>query len=1840
MLSLCSASAFADQIVQEYSFSYTLSADGQYDHIELSGGQPESIPGNPLIPYYAARILLPEAQDVSGITIIPAGQVCPDGTFNLKPGQEPYPFSFNGTVNITPPNTSVYSSSDPYPGILYKKLSTGNLKGYRIAVIRLYPVQYTPDTGQLCIWRRLIVALETEPRPLPDIVPKRGLIKDLDTLRAQVDNPSDAVDQYQIFQAAVPSAIAQPSQSYEYVVITGSTLNSTFAKLVSWKNSMGLNATSVLVEDIAADPDYHCDGEFGDGCGDAEFNDTQAHIRNFIKDAYASWGTSYVLLGGDDEIVPVRGTYQQCGSYTDNSLPSDLYYGCLDGSWNSDLDDLFGESDDGNGDDVDLQAEVYVGRATVETAAEADNFINKTIEYYNSENSSYIRNALLIGEELDEITWGGNSKDIVGEMIRRYNITRIYNRDSTYSESIAASYLNRGTHIANHNGHANWNTLMSMSGSEIDELANDRFFFYYTIGCITAAFDTEKSGSTESVAEHMIFNPTGAFAFIGNTRYGWYWPGSAYGPSAYFDNEFFDAVMNKGIDRLGPALDESRKERLSAVGSTGSARWIYFELTLLGDPHTKLFTGIAPPVAYIESPDGGTTLQGIVSISGYATPGNSSAAVDSYALDAAHGTNPSSWSTSGISLNGTSPVAKDHLGQWDTSYQPDGRTTLRLMVTDDNGQTNEDRAVIIIDNSRISAPSDNEFFRAGNNISIYGTVNGTLFEAYAFHWGTGSNPSGWSDAGISVAGDGSSRIGNSLLATWNTENITSAGYYALRLTVNSTGFSYSENITIVLDPDFQVGWPQKVNYRLVAGSVAVGDIDNDGYMEVGAGESLYGGSSAYFYLWHYNGSNMTNWPQYGGNQYIRSSPVFVDIDGDNDKEIFVGTGSDVLRGWHHTGYAIDGYPLSDPRDELFSSVVTADIGCNGDYEFLVRGLDGFYAWHQNGSLVAGWPKPGDRYGAAPSVADLTGDGCPEIIDQYNDYIYAYHANGSNVSGWPVPVDSAWTTPAVGDLNDDGSYEVVVMTTYHLFILHPNGSNVTGWPIRYGYAGGSPALGDLDGDNSLEIVFTASGRVWAVHLNGSNVTGWPMSVSSMSGAGPVIGDIDGDSDPEILLPTDYYSDRFYAWHHNGSNVSGWPKITPKPALTGTHAVKRSAPLLKDIDSDGDIEVILGDESYLLVWDLPAPYNAYNIPWGQFKHDDLYTGLYSEPAMPPLISGIQCRNASAWAECGSIAYNHTITAVRANCSDPYVNNITNGTITLENLDDSHVFFRNSSIASVGYQVVNNSDIIVADSGTWRVTVSCTDDEGLSVTDTVSWDIPWGSLTASLVYPAEPLVVQPNQLFNFTAEVGCIGGECGNVTATLDPSVGAAAVNASSRISVTMTGATGTGGTSDHTGYIWRTSSTSLLKYHFNGTLADTGTMPAGFNDIAYQDGYIWGIASSSPCLQKMHLNGSLISSYATESGQGIAYDPYSNILWVRPSATLLKSYYLNGSATGQALSLGLNSAYGIDYYNGLFCTGSNGATDVDIWNESGIKLADTSESGIDDDTGCAFIDRNGRHYIFAMEGDAVSRYEYSCEGCPSGPQPSAKGTVPMNSGTPFYTLDTNPLRPANLSCLASMGAGDSCNQTWRVNATGSPAAYEFYVVYLSSYGLSNETPHVNITINSTNITFSLSLASGWSLISVPIEAADMSPASFFSSLDNLGRVWMYNASDSLNPWRLYDPGGLPLLNTLTEIRPEYGYWISVASAETLTVTGDRVNSLSTGLEAGWNLMGYPFAPPRSAMAAISGISGFGRIWAYNSSSGSPWKLYDPGGLPMLNTLSNLDPGSGYWVRVDGSETWALS
>jgi PKD repeat protein len=253
---------------------------------------------------------------------------------------------------------------------------------------------------------------------------------------------------------------------------------------------------------------------------------------------------------------------------------------------------------------------------------------------------------------------------------------------------------------------------------------------------------------------------------------------------------------------------------------------------------------------------------------------------------------------------------------------------------------------------------------------------------------------------------------------------------------------------------------------------------------------------------------------------------------------------------------------------------------------VVAASDGVYAWHADGTLVAGWPQlVGSEWVSDPALADLDGDGGMEVIaGSGTDKVNAWRADGAPVEGWPQTVGGAvGVPPAVGDLEGDGEPEVVAGSEDgNVYVWRANGSPVAGWPqdagstaIKY------PVLGDLDGDGRLEVVAGAGdGNVYAWHADGTPMAGWPQATGDAISGLPALGDLDGDQELEVVAGS--WDGNVYAWHADGSLVAGWPQLTgPSPYGDGSWVIGSVA--LGDVDADGGLEAVVGAaDGKVYVW----------------------------------------------------------------------------------------------------------------------------------------------------------------------------------------------------------------------------------------------------------------------------------------------------------------------------------------------------------------------------------------------------------------------------------------------------------------------------------------------------------------------------------------------------------------------------------------------------------------------------------------------------------------------------------
>ncbi|MCD6147444.1 MAG: hypothetical protein J7J34_05545 [Thermoplasmata archaeon] len=583
-----------------------------------------------MLPVKPLHILLPQGFEVKGIEVKKSSGIS-IGSYELKRA--------GNLFSLSDERSSLQPScpENVIPGRDYVMVGTYTFRGYSILVLNICPVEYVSSTGEITYHRHMeldIQLKEAAPKPI------RGLAEDRAMVAKIVDNPG-VIETYRKNSAPLADENAQ------YVIITNNELKNasgsyTFQTLADSKIAKGMSARIVTVEEIASNQSFWVNGTWGDNNPSNPFyqsqitknfsmyNDTQAKIRNFIRYAYMNLGTEYVLLGGDADggnkgsnIIPARYLYaNETGlpllgmppavtlGFEEDNIPSDLYYACLDGNFNYDMDEFWGENASRNDiadvDESDFYAEVWVGRACVDSAYEISNFVMKTLSYEQSEDP-YIGKVLFLGEYLGfpgVSAYGGNYKDVIKPYVpSQYDLTTMYDRDwpgfdpgnpweTGWSKYDLMDVLDNDTPcVINHDGHGFVNYGLRLGNSDIDSLRNDRYFFVYSQTCLAGSFDNCYKGhyySDDCAAEHFtVETPHGAFAVIMNARYGLGSEDTVDSPSGHYDESFFKALFELGMREIGKANLYSKQDNVWRINENGM-RWACYETNLFGDPEVAI----------------------------------------------------------------------------------------------------------------------------------------------------------------------------------------------------------------------------------------------------------------------------------------------------------------------------------------------------------------------------------------------------------------------------------------------------------------------------------------------------------------------------------------------------------------------------------------------------------------------------------------------------------------------------------------------------------------------------------------------------------------------------------------------------------------------------------------------------------------------------------------------------------------------------------------------------------------------------------------------------------------------------------------------------------------------------------------------------------------------------------------------------------------------------------------------------------------------------------------------------------------------------------------------------
>ena len=540
-----------------------------YDRVTMPGVSNGGNIGQPALPASGARILIPFGTEVSSIQVIPGEKISLGSDFLIEPVAQPVKLSDDPAAAPLPtPDGEIYTSPRPFPRSQFVEVGLQVFRGYQILILKLQPVQYVPASGELYYYSRLTVVVDTVDTGRKSSL-FRGLERDNLAVAGRVDNPKMA-DSYPVTRTG-------GSRAFDLLILTTDSLSISFQSLKNYHDARGVATQIHTTTDVgSSDPD---------------------DIRDYIRDRYQYDGIEYVLIGADDDIIPAKDLYvlAYAGGDTEYNMPGDIYYACLDGTWNYDSDSYWGEPTDGEGGgDVDMVAEVYVGRASVGNSTEAGRFVTKTIWYLDGSHT-HPEKVLLVGEYLGfggESEYAANTLEelidgcsthgytTVGIPSADYTIDELFERDMSWYQSDLTSRINAGLHFLNHLGHGSEDYAMKMYNSDItSDLTNDDLCFVYSQTCLAGHFD-----GTDCWAETMnIKTDNGGFAVIMNARSGWGDYDTTDGPSQRFNREFWDAIFDEGMPELSKANQDSKEDNIYRINE-GCMRWCTYGLNLFGDP--------------------------------------------------------------------------------------------------------------------------------------------------------------------------------------------------------------------------------------------------------------------------------------------------------------------------------------------------------------------------------------------------------------------------------------------------------------------------------------------------------------------------------------------------------------------------------------------------------------------------------------------------------------------------------------------------------------------------------------------------------------------------------------------------------------------------------------------------------------------------------------------------------------------------------------------------------------------------------------------------------------------------------------------------------------------------------------------------------------------------------------------------------------------------------------------------------------------------------------------------------------------------------------------------------
>lgn len=259
---------------------------------------------------------------------------------------------------------------------------------------------------------------------------------------------------------------------------------------------------------------------------------------------------------------------------------------------------------------------------------------------------------------------------------------------------------------------------------------------------------------------------------------------------------------------------------------------------------------------------------------------------------------------------------------------------------------------------------------------------------------------------------------------------------------------------------------------------------------------------------------------------------------------------------------------------VISSPVCYDWNGDGRQEIAIGSWDGyFYLLDDELRTLPGWPKHSPRgFFASPALADLDGDGSPEIIVSSDaGKLYAWRANGSHAEGWPQDLGyRSWAPVAILP-----GPRIAIGGLGQMFMFDAQGQSVAGWPQPMpNWSDSTAAIGpDVVAITTLLVGARHEGALCAWREDGTPYPWSPLRFMMDSDSSPALADIDGDGRVEIIFGDD--EGFLHVIALDGQELAGFPQFS--------ESLIEASPAVADLDGDGGLDIAVGSgDGRMYIW----------------------------------------------------------------------------------------------------------------------------------------------------------------------------------------------------------------------------------------------------------------------------------------------------------------------------------------------------------------------------------------------------------------------------------------------------------------------------------------------------------------------------------------------------------------------------------------------------------------------------------------------------------------------------------